>query len=88
MIKQFKTLYVDTLPLKKDMEEGIVYVSERTWQSSHLCACGCGDEILTPLVRGGWKHVVNEKDEITLFPSVTSESCDSTYSINQGYAIL
>lgn len=87
MIKEFKTAYVDTLPHKKDMEDGIVYVSEKTWQASHLRPFGEEDEIITPLIRGGWSFYVDDNDAITLSPAITSEVNGITYTINKGYAI-
>lgn len=88
MIKKFETVHVNSLPIRSEMEENQIYISEKTWQSSHLCACGCGEEVLTPLLRGGWHYYTNEENDVTLSPSITNQVCDSTYSINQGYAIL
>lgn len=88
MIKEFKTNYVDTLPYKEDMEEGIIYISEKTWQASHLCPFGETEEILTPLIRGGWSFFVSDDDAVTLSPAITSELNNITYSIKSGYAIV
>ncbi len=88
MIKKFEIEYVETLPLRDNMKENIIYLSEKTWNSSHLCACGCGEEVITPFVRGGWRYQVNSSDEITLSPAITNDICNSTYKIQQNYAIL
>lgn len=88
MIKKFETVFVDVLPFKDEMKENEIYVSEKSWQSTHLCACGCGEEIVTPHVRGGWKYHTNEDNDITLMPAVMNESCNSYYKIEKGYAIL
>lgn len=88
MIVQYKLKHVDSLPTRETMEEGVLYLSEKTWMSSHLCACGCQEEIITPHVRGGWRYQVSDKEEITLSPAITNDICDSTYQIQKGYAIL
>lgn len=87
MIQEFKTVYVDTLPYKEDMEKGVIYISEKAWRASHLCPFGEDEEIITPLIRGGWTYYVDENDAITMFPSITSEANNITYTIHKGYAI-
>ena len=39
MIQEFKPEYCDTIP--SDIEDGIIYISERFGIAIHLCACGC-----------------------------------------------
>lgn len=87
MIKEFKHEYVNTLPHRDDMIDGILYISERTWQASHLCPFGEQEEIITPLIRGGWSFYLDENGAVTLSPAVTSERNDITYTIHKGYAI-
>lgn len=88
MIQEFTTEYVEILPNKEHMEQGVLYVSLGTWQSSHLCACGCSDEIITPLIRGGWSFYADDQKRPTMSPAITNNSCDSYYEINKGYAII
>lgn len=87
MIKKFKTKFVDTLPYKEDMQEGVLYISEKAWRASHLCPFGEQEEIITPLMRGGWSYFLDDNNAVTLSPEVTSETNNVTYSIHKGYAI-
>lgn len=88
MITKFNTVYIDSLPLRNDMKENTIYVSKKTWQSSHLCACGCGEEVLTPNIVGGWSYFVDEDDNLTMRPGIHNDICKSSYEIRKGYAIL
>lgn len=87
MIQKFKISYVDKLPYKEEMDPGIIYISEKTWQASHLCPFGEPEEIVTPLIRGGWSYYVDKNHAATFFPEITSEINKITYSITKGYAI-
>jgi len=88
MIKEYKTHYVDSLPKRENMKVNTIYVSEKTWMSSHLCACGCGEEVITPFIRGGWNYYIDDNDSITISPSIVCESCSTSYKIHKGYAIV
>jgi hypothetical protein len=39
--------FVDHMP--EQLQEGVLYVSGRYALAMHLCCCGCGGEVVTPL---------------------------------------
>ena len=51
-IEKFVPTFVDTVP--RHLEGGRLYVSLRYRTVTHLCACGCGVEVNTPLHPTGW----------------------------------
>ncbi len=77
---------VDIIP--DTLEPGVLYVSDRFSTAIHLCPCGCGNEVVTPLGPGEWRLVF--KDDLpTLLPSVGNWelACESHYWIRQGHVI-
>lgn len=40
--------------MPKVLEPGVLYVSEEFGAAAHLCACGCGAKIRTPLAPTEW----------------------------------
>jgi hypothetical protein len=81
MIGKFKLQRVQYMPLRLD--PGILYVAEEFNAAAHLCACGCGTIIRTPLNR--WRLTVT-KNGPSLDPSVGNwqEPCQSHYWIENG----
>ena len=74
--------------MPKELNPGVLYVSETFGAVAHLCACGCGSKIRTPLGPTEWS--VEETDEgPTLWPSVGNwqKSCQSHYRISRGEVI-
>ena len=74
--------FVGTLP--HQLEEGRLYVSLRYRTVTHLCACGCGVEVNTPLHPTGWA-ITYDGVTVSLWPSVGnwSEECRSHYVIEK-----
>ncbi len=71
--------------MPRDLDQGILYVSEEFGVAGHLCACGCGNKVVTPLGPVEWKF--SEKDgQPTLWPSIGSWQlpCQSHYWIRNG----
>lgn len=69
----------------KELKPGVLYVSEEFDIAMHLCACGCGSKIRTPLGPTEW--AVEETDSgPSLSPSVGNwqQACQSHYWINRG----
>lgn len=63
---------------------GILYISRRYATAVHLCCCGCGVEVVTPLNAAKWK--LTETDgTVSLFPSIGNWSfpCRSHYWIQR-----
>ena len=72
--------FVDEIPGAP--EHGTLYLSCRYRAAVHLCACGCGAKISTPLHPTGWR-LSYDGESVSLSPSVGnwSEKCQSHYVI-------
>ena len=72
--------FVNQIP--RDLEPGILYVCCRYRAVKHLCACGCGVEINTPLHPTAWT-LMCDGVSVSLSPSIGnwSERCQSHYWI-------
>ena len=79
---RFDHEFVDHVPEKP--AEGVLYVSMRYATVIHLCACGCGSEIVTPLDPTDYT-LAYDGDTITLRPSVGNWRlpCRSHYFITK-----
>lgn len=79
--------FVSEIPQK--IQEGKIYVSPKYGAIVHLCPCGCGSEISTPLNRKhGW--VMSYDGELlSLSPSVGNYSypCQSHYFIRDNKVV-
>ncbi len=75
-------VFVVTVP--EDLEPGKLYVSTRFRTASHLCACGCGNKVVTPLKPAKW-HLTVEDGLVSLSPSIGSWQlpCKSHYWIRE-----
>ena len=72
--------FVDEIP--RDLDLGTLYVCCRYRAVKHLCACGCGVEVNTPLHPTGWT-LICDGVSVSLWPSIGnwSERCQSHYWI-------
>lgn len=71
--------------MPKELRPGVLYVSEEFGTAAHLCACGCGAKIRTPLGPTEW--ALEETDSgPSLRPSVGNwqQACQSHYWIYRG----
>lgn len=78
-----QTEFVEHIPEK--MEYGVLYISMTHTVAIHLCACGCGEEVITPLhPRTGWILTYDGFD-LTLRPSIGNWNfaCQSHYFITK-----
>lgn len=71
--------------MPKELKPGILYVSEEFDIAIHLCACGCGSKVKTPLGPTEWS-VLETKSGPSLSPSVGNwqQPCQSHYWIDSG----
>jgi len=83
---RFEVLQVHLMP--KDLMPGILYVSKEFGTAAHLCACGCGSKVRTPLGPTAWS-IKETKRGPTLQPSVGNwqKPCRSHYLIIRGKVI-
>lgn len=74
--------FVEFIP--QVLEPGVLYVSERYHTASHLCACGCGEKVVTPLTPAGWT-LTCEDGRVSLDPSIGNwnYACRSHYWIRR-----
>ncbi len=74
--------------MPKELEQGVLYVSEEFDIAMHLCPCGCGSKVKTPLGPTEWS-VVETKSGPTLSPSVGNwqQPCQSHYWITGGHVM-
>jgi hypothetical protein len=75
-----KSEFVDFIP--EVLAPGILYVSMQYKSVAHLCCCGCGSKVVTPLSPTGWRLSYNGK-AISLSPSIGNWKleCQSHYWI-------
>jgi hypothetical protein len=72
--------FVEYIP--DELEEGVLYISIEYCTAVHKCACGCGNEVVTPLTPTDWEITFNGKT-VSLYPSIGNWSfeCKSHYFI-------
>jgi hypothetical protein len=68
----------------KELEPGVLYVSAQFSTAAHLCACGCGREVVTPLSQAQWVLILD--GSVSLRPSIGNWAlpCQSHYLIDHG----
>ena len=74
--------------MPEDLNPGVLYVSEEFGAAAHLCACGCGAKVRTPLGPTEWS--LEETDgRPTLRPSIGNWQlpCQSHYLISGGAVV-
>lgn len=74
--------------MPKELEPGVLYVSDEFSTAAHLCACGCGSKIRTPLGPTEWSFKESPRGP-TLYPSIGNWqlACKSHYWIRNGEII-
>lgn len=67
------------------LEPGVLYVSEEFETAAHLCACGCGSKVRTPLAAAEWQFMDHPRGP-SLYPSIGNwqRPCQSHYRICRG----
>ena len=69
-------------------EPGVLYVSEEFGTAIHLCACGCGSKVNTPLGPTDWSFTDTALGP-SLYPSIGNWQlpCRSHYWIEEGLVV-
>lgn len=77
--------FVEEIP---NLTSGTLYVSIEFATAAHLCACGCGIKVVTPLSPDDWSIVYNGA-AVGLTPSIGNWSfpCRSHYWIRNGRVV-
>jgi isoaspartyl peptidase/L-asparaginase-like protein (Ntn-hydrolase superfamily) len=75
--------FVEVLPTQLD--SGVLYISGTHSIVAHLCCCGCGSEVVTPLGPAGWTLRYNGR--VSLSPSIGNGAyaCRSHYVIQTSH---
>lgn len=75
--------FVEFMPER--LEAGVLYISITYGTASHLCCCGCGREVVTPIARSGWR-LIYDGETVSLHPSIGNWAfpCKSHYWISDG----
>lgn len=75
--------FVTAIP--ETLQDGILYISIEYATVAHLCCCGCGREVVTPLTPTDWK-LTYDGVTCSLNPSIGNWSfpCKSHYWIRDG----
>ena len=79
-ITQLQHRFVDGFPDR--LQPGVLYISIEFASMSHLCCCGCGREVITPLSPKDWKFTYDGAS-VSVHPSIGNWSlpCRSHYII-------
>lgn len=83
-IEQLVTEEVEFIP--KEMKDGVIYVSRRFGTAIHRCACGCGEQTVTPFTGMKAWTLTDGPNGVTLRPSIGNQQfpCKSHYWITDG----
>lgn len=75
--------YVEYIPER--LEPGLLYISKKYRTASHLCCCGCGLKVVTPLNPAKWQ-LTDHGQTVSLYPSIGNWGfpCRSHYWIDHG----
>lgn len=75
--------FVEHIP--ETLDDGVLYVSLPFRTAIHNCACGCREQVVTPLGPAEWR-LIYDGETISLAPSVGNWnfSCRSHYVIRSG----
>lgn len=87
MMRSLKHRFVEYLP--ETLEPGILYLSLEYVTASHLCCCGCGEEVVTPFSPISWRMTF-DGETISLWPSIGNWNlpCRSHYVIDRGRVVV
>lgn len=83
MKEEIKLIKVEFFP--ETFSPGVLYVSEEYKIAGHLCPCGCGSQVITPLGPAEWCFT-EDKGKASLEPSIGNWQlpCRSHYWIENG----
>ncbi|UXH79051.1 DUF6527 family protein [Roseateles amylovorans] len=84
---RFRHQPVDVIP--ESLEAHVLYVTRDGDVAAHLCACGCGKEVITPLAPTDWTLSFEKRGGATLDPSIGNWAfpCRSHYFIWGGAVV-
>lgn len=66
-LQQIQPRFVELIP--KELDDGVLYISEKYKVAVHKCASGCGEKVVTPLSPADWQ-VRRQGELVSLYPSI------------------
>ncbi|WP_080647942.1 DUF6527 family protein [Variovorax atrisoli] len=84
-MKQSRMAHIFVNEVPTELAPGVLYVAMDCATAIHRCACGCGQEVVTPFSPTDWT-LIFDGDTVSLDPSVGNWSlpCRSHYFIDRG----
>lgn len=85
-MKAIRPEFVEFAP--PTLEPAVLYISNRFKTALHLCACGCGEKVVTPLSPSKWQ-LVCDGSTVSLHPSIGNwdYACRSHYFIRRNQIV-
>ncbi len=78
--------FVELIP--PEIQDGVLYISEKYAMAIHKCCCGCGMKVATSLTPARWQ-LRRDGDLVTLYPSIGNWDfpCRSHYWIRRNRVV-
>lgn len=85
-LRSIRAEHVEYIP--KKLENAVLYISQKFRTASHLCCCGCGTKIVTPL-RETEYSLIEQGNLVSLHPSIGNwnHPCQAHYWIYENQVI-
>ena len=82
-VRRYTHKFVEFIP--DILEPGVLYVSTTYSTAAHLCMCGCGYEVTSPISAEQWSFTFDGRS-VSLTPSIGNWSfeCESHYWLDHG----
>jgi uncharacterized protein DUF6527 len=82
-LRNLRPEFVEFIPT--ELQPGVLYISIPYSTASHLCACGCGQKVVTPIRPTDWS-LTWDGESASLSPSIGNWgfACRSHYWILEG----
>jgi hypothetical protein len=79
-------VFVEFIPA--EIEPGKLYISITYATASHLCACACGERVVTPFSPADWR-LTFDGETVSLYPSIGNwaQKCRSHYWIRENQIV-
>lgn len=88
-----KVIYCETFP--DEIEEDTLYISKEHGVCTHICPCGCGNEIPIPIkgndIETDWLEswrLIESNGNVTLDPSLRNTCCKAHYFIRNNQFVF
>lgn len=84
--RKFRPEFVEFIP--ENLKPGVLYISIEYSTASHLCPCGCGQMVITPIQPTQWS-LTWDGESVSLYPSIGNWGffCKSHYWIRKNRII-